>query len=178
MNPQLSLVVLAATPLLSFFPAAPDAGRLVVQPPSCKPSAPIEIEVLDASVANGVAFVRYQVESRLEAGRVESTVELVDGGVLLNDRGIRAIDVVPGARHVGSARVRLPSGATGARLTVRAAMTFTASGGELDGQDETVVETRTVTWGTVESTPALPVVVSDGVATLDVPAVRTGGENR
>lgn len=178
MKPQLPLAVLVAAALVSGPGAAPDRGALVLEATGCKPSAPVEIELLESSVANGVAFVRYEVRSLLEGARLDATVLAPEGGVVLGARPVRAEAVERGSRRTGSSRVRLPAGRAGVRLTVRAALTFPASGGELDGQEETVVATRTLTFGTVDSTPDLPTVESDGVASLEVPAVRVGGSKR
>ena len=180
MKPQLSLAGLLASALalLSLSPGAASDGSLTVQGACCKPTAPLRIEVLETSVASGVAYVRYRVDCAIDTLRVETSVDLPDGGRLVNDQRVRAFDLAADAARIGSARVRLPAGAAGARITLRADAAFVATGGALDGLEETMVATETVTWGEVDRTPDLPEVVSGGVVTLDVPAVRTGGDNR
>ncbi|MFG0319330.1 MAG: hypothetical protein ACF8XB_18815 [Planctomycetota bacterium JB042] len=178
MKPPLSLAAFAVLCLVLPGGASPDRGVLVSGPASCKPDAPIDIEVLDASVADGLAFVRYRVASRIDGLRLDTALELPDGGRILNDRRVRARGVTRHDPRIGSARVRLPAGPAGGRVTIRAALTFVASGGELDGLEETVVATRTLGWGALDPTPDLPLVESDGVVSLDVPALRTGGDNR
>jgi len=178
MKPQLSLAALLASAvvLLSLAPSPVADGSLTVDASCCKPTAAIEIEVLENSVASGVAYVRYRVASSLDTTRLESSVVLPDGGRVLNDQGVRTFDSAANTDRIGSTRVRLPAG-SGARITLRASATFRASGGELDGLQETMVATKTLTWGTVDLTPDLPEVSSGGTISLDTAATRTGGDN-
>ncbi len=138
----------------------------------CKPHAPVAIDVIATAERGGVVTIDYRVEARIDAADVVTTIELRDGGRVVSHAPASGLKLARGDRREGRTRVRLPGPA---RVTLRAEVVFPADGG---GPLERQVREETIVFGDVDLGPNLPVVYSGAEPSLDVPALRVGGDGR
>lgn len=160
-----ALVFCAATTALSVT-ATPERYYPVR---SCKPSAPILVDVLAAERSKAAMRVTWAIEPTIDVVAVE----------MRHASGAQAAQVVrsygalaTGQRVTDQAtfRVNVP---TAAPIELQAVITFDPGDGAPLERAVTVV---TLAEGELAITPDLPIVISGGVPSLEVPAVRIGGE--
>lgn len=152
-----------------------DGGMLARETLGCKPTAPIELELLTSNVIGGVAELDYLVRPGITARDVAVSLTLGPQAELLRHDAPNTFAIQPGEARRGSARVRLPQDwqARGASLELRASLTFDGLGTDGPTGEETQSVVRLIQFGAPFEAAEVEWVESGTMASLDMHATRT-----
>ena len=141
----------------------------------CKPTAPIELELLSSDVIGGVAELGYLVRPGIESRDVVVSLALGPEAELLRHDAPNTLAIQVGEARRGSARVRLPQDwlTRGASLELRVSLTFDGLGTDGPTGEETQSLVRLVHFGAPFEAAEVEWVESGTMASLDMPAIRT-----
>ncbi len=145
---------------------APDAATR-----SCKPDAPVRVDVFPRDLVGGNARVDYELTPVMDVLDLEVEVVFPQGGqIRWHIRPNRG----PAERlvsHFGAVSADLPAGLSGVELEIRAHVSIPDQ--DAPGGVGVYTTTRTVTWGEVDRiVDGVTEVTTDGEITLDTAATR------
>jgi len=142
----------------------------------CKPLPPIQLQVTDSAWVGSVLELEYHVAPELDALRLETTVELPDGGELVTHVAASGRDLAADSERSGLVAVRLSDAelAAGGDVELRVAVTFAASGDDGSAGVETQTLVHRVSFGERDLGLDEVLAFDGGLAepSLEVPAVR------
>jgi len=141
----------------------------------CKPTAPIELELLRSAVVNGIAEFDYVVRPTINTTALLVHVETNAGAELLRHDPADTFGITKGEARTGSARVQLPADFAERGVTVElvATMKFDGAGDDGSTSVETQSLVRLIHFGAASEAEGVTAVTSGGEASLDMPAART-----
>jgi len=143
----------------------------------CKPSAPIELELLSSRVTHGVLELDYLVRPTIEGRDVYVHINGEPGSEVLHHSVADTSGIQRGEARYGSARVRLPQNYElhGTLVELHAGLTFDGSGDDGTHAAETQEFVRTLLLGGPREAAEIELVTSGDETSLDTPAARTEG---
>jgi hypothetical protein len=141
----------------------------------CKPSAPLELELLSSAVVNGVAELDYTVRPLIEGRELSVRIETDERSELLLHHVADTPVFERGELRQGSARVQLPADLAehGVTLELVATMTFDGAGDDGTTSIERQSVVRLLHLGAASQADNAVLVTSGDEVSLDMPAART-----
>lgn len=154
---------------------SPPSSVVITSEAGCKPSAPVELELLDSSVSGRVAELNYSVRPTIESRSLDVRVETTDASELVAHVPADTFAIERGETRTGSARVELPADflAHGSTIELVATITFDGAGDDGSSGVETQRVVRLVHFGAPSAPRDVTPVTSGSEVSLDMPAVRT-----
>ena len=148
-------------------PATPQLERTLATvqgTPSCKPDAPIQIELTPRDMIAGRARLDYTVTPIMDAIAIDVSIGFPEGGNLRWHNAPSTMAAQPGEARQGSLSVDLPTNLPGVEVEVQAHITMIDS--EAPDGIATYTTSRTAIWGDVNR-------IVDGVTEVTVDGLQT-----
>jgi len=151
----------------------PNSPVLAAQPasPTCKPEAPIRLELLPQDLVGGRARLDYVVTPVVDALAIDVSLEFPEGGNVRWHNSPSQAAAERGLERSGALSVNLPTDRAGVEVIVRAHISIP----DAEAPDGIGIYTtsRTASWGEVDRVVLdTTEVVTDGELTLDTAATR------
>lgn len=176
------LIVLSVCLILASLASsrAPHASALANQGniqtnPGCKPTAPVDLELLSSRVFGQDLMVDFLVRPRIEARDFSTEIITDKGAEILRHDLSSNFQLQRGAIRTGSIRVRLPADfqERGTQVQLRVGFTFLGSGDDGSTSTERMYAVQLLQLGAPSESPETKLVVSGTETSLDMPAARS-----